>query len=315
MIPPPPGSWSPDELRRDADEARRRFVADRLAALRVERETYERAHREGASAARALLGATSDMSEITGRSLEDRRCLEFARQLAVPPISADDLDTLTDSVFKNWLKQKTDRGARPDAEAFDAAATIISERLDQGRAPWLIQGRAATQLELETFVDWAAAGPAAARVMTERRTGSSARQERATREAARLAGYASATPPANLRNPIADMPGGTYAAGARKLSGTSMDVPIRLPDGHPTGLLFLAVECKVSNSSVNSRKRLLEVLSKRRTWDGSGQVYSFRTAAVLSGVFAVDRLLQAQQEGVMLFWEHRLDDFTALLRG
>lgn len=93
-----------------------------------------------------------------------------------------------------------------------------------------------------------------------------------------------------------------------------MDVPIRLRDDHPTGQLFLAIECKVSNSSVNSRKRLLEVNSKKETWDSSGLPHRFRTAALLAGVFDVGRLIEAQNAGIYIFWEHRLSDLTEFLR-
>ena len=92
-----------------------------------------------------------------------------------------------------------------------------------------------------------------------------------------------------------------------------MDVPIRLRDRHPTGQLFLAVECKVSNSTLNSRKRLLEVNSKKETWDTSGLPHRFRTAALVAGVFDVNRLVETQNGGVFIFWEHRLSDLTEFL--
>jgi hypothetical protein len=93
-----------------------------------------------------------------------------------------------------------------------------------------------------------------------------------------------------------------------------MDVPIRLKANHATGQVFIAVECKVSNSSLNSRKRLLEIRSKRETWDSSGLPHRFRTAAVLTGVFDVGRLIETQDTGVLIFWEHRLQDLTEFLQ-
>jgi hypothetical protein len=314
MFPPPPGTWSQAELEADAAEATRRFVGERLAALETEREAYREAHRVYAETVRSLLTATHDLREITGASLQYRAHLDFARQLAVPPISVDDLDTLTDSVFGNWLGQSTDRGMRPTDAAFDEAARIISERIDRERAPWLACSRNPANAERHTFIEWAAASPAAGRVLTLRRSEASARQEAATRDAAGDAEYTEVIPPGALTDPIAQMPVGTYASASRKLSGTNMDVPIRLTEHHPTGLLFLAVECKVSNSSLNSRKRLIEVGRKREVWDNSGQLYHFRTAAVLSGVYDVQRLLEAQAAGVLLFWEHRLSDLTTFLR-
>ena len=122
------------------------------------------------------------------------------------------------------------------------------------------------------------------------------------------------TPPATLTDPIKEMKAGSYATASRRLAATNMDIPVRLKDGHGTGLLFLALEAKVSNSALNSRKRLLEVGRKRERWDASGKLYRFRTGAVIAGVYDVRRLVEAQDAGVFLFWEHRLSDLTTFLR-
>lgn len=109
------------------------------------------------------------------------------------------------------------------------------------------------------------------------------------------------------------MPEGTYSPRARLLAGASVDVPIRLKGGHPTGLTFIALEAKDTNSAVNSRKRLIEVMEKATAWNSAGLPYEFRTGAVVSGVLPLHRLVEAQDRGVWLFWEHRLEDLTALL--
>ena len=54
-------------------------------------------------------------------------------------------------------------------------------------------------------------------------------------------------------------------------------------------------------------------MSKAATWNASGLPYQIRTAAVLSGSFSVPRLEEAQSQGVMLFWEHRLSDLVGFL--
>jgi hypothetical protein len=172
-----------------------------------------------------------------------------------------------------------------------------------------------TAAERDTFVGWAAAGPASSRVLTARRSESSHRQEEATRAAAKAAQYQEVSPPGALTDPLQQMPPGSYVPAARLLARTSMDVPIRLKAGHRTGIDFVAVECKVSNSSLNSRKRLIEVGNKRETWDSSARArYSFRTGAILAGVYDITRLLDAQRSGIYLFWEHRLSDLTAFLQ-
>lgn len=312
-MPRPPGTWTPAELNADAQQARAEFVKQRLAALQTEQQTYKAAHRDAAQHVDALLQRTGDLRAMTGTSLQDRAVLGLARQLAVPPISVDDLDTLTDSCFGQWLGQTTDRGVRPTAAEFAAAAQLIGQRLDLDRMPWVTAGRAPSAAERQLFIKWTATAPATAKVLTARRNEASARQEDATRKAVAAAGYVPVRPPGTLSNPISMMQPGTFSVASRKLAGTNMDVPVRLRANHPMGLLFLAIECKVSNSSLNSRKRLIEVTRKREVWDSSGTLYQYRTAAVLSGVFSVERLKEAQDSGVLLFWEHRLSDLTAFL--
>lgn len=313
-MPRPPQAWTENELQRDADAARQLFVSDRLAALRRERAAYESGIATHAKAVLELLDRTGDLRKIDGDSLKHRDLLDIARYVVVPPISLDDLDTLTDSSFGLWVGQTTERGIRPSDQAFRAAAKLIRERLDRQRAPWLKPKRAATAIERDAFARATASIRAMGAIQTARRMESSARQELAAREAAQKAGYKPVTPPATLTDPNKEMPSGSYATASRRLAETNMDIPVRLKSRHGTGLLFLALEAKVSNSALNSRKRLLEVLRKRERWDASGKLYRFRTGAVLAGVYDVRRLVEAQDAGVFLFWEHRLSDLTAFLR-
>src|SRR5205085_10343482 len=71
-------------------------------------------------------------------------------------------------------------------------------------------------------------------------------------------------------------------------------------------LRTMAIECKVSNSAVNSYKRLNhEAVAKAKAWgdDFGTQVVP---AAVLSGVFDLANLELAQTSGICLFWAHDL---------
>lgn len=313
-MPRPPHAWTEAELARDAATSRRRFVSDRLAGLDRERAAYEAALARHSEAVEELLDRSDDLRKLDGRSLDVRAVLDIARYAAVPPISLDDLDTLTDSTFGRWVGQRSDRAGGPSAAAFGRAASIIGARIDRARAPWLAERRSATQAERAAFGRATASLRAIGEVVTARRMESSERQETAARAAARKAGYEPVTPPAALTDPIAEMPPGSFATASRRLAGTNMDIAVRLKDGHGTGLVFLALEAKVSNSSLNSRKRLLEVLRKRERWDSSGALYRFRTGVILAGVFDLRRLMETQEAGVYLFWEHRLGDLTAFLR-
>ncbi len=96
-----------------------------------------------------------------------------------------------------------------------------------------------------------------------------------------------------------------------KLGDTRADLVVRLFDRR-----VLAIECKVSNSAVNSFKRLNhEAAGKARSWlrdFGERQVVP---SAVLSGVFGTANLESAQSTGLSLFWAFRLDDLSGFIAG
>lgn len=85
---------------------------------------------------------------------------------------------------------------------------------------------------------------------------------------------------------------------------------MRLPDRR-----CLAIECKVSNSAVNSFKRVNhEALGKARRWLTQFGTAGVVSAAVLSGVFNPENLVAAQQGGLCLFWSHRLEDLGEFIK-
>ena len=87
-----------------------------------------------------------------------------------------------------------------------------------------------------------------------------------------------------------------------QLGERKADIVIRL---HDTRLL--AIECKVSNSALNSVKRLNnDAAVKADYWIKQFGISQIVPAAVLSGVFKVINLDQAQQRGLSLFGSHDL---------
>ena len=84
---------------------------------------------------------------------------------------------------------------------------------------------------------------------------------------------------------------------------------VRLDDGR-----LLAIECKGSNSEINSRKRLnKEAAQNARAWltGFGGQVVP---AVALQGVFKDRYVLEAQDTPMLMFWGHRLDDLCGFIR-
>ena len=73
----------------------------------------------------------------------------------------------------------------------------------------------------------------------------------------------------------------------------------------------MPLECKVSNSAVNSFKRINhEAAGKARAWLAGFGNRQTMPGAVISGVFNPANLETAQAEGLAIIWSHRLSDLT-----
>lgn len=96
---------------------------------------------------------------------------------------------------------------------------------------------------------------------------------------------------------------GEFCAAECLVGTRKADLTVRLFDGR-----LMPIECKVSNSSTNSIKRLNnDAAVKAKTWIAEFGSLGVVPVAVLSGVFKVKNLEQAQTPGLTLFWAHNLD--------
>lgn len=78
---------------------------------------------------------------------------------------------------------------------------------------------------------------------------------------------------------------------------------------------MVAIECKVSNSSTNSIKRLNnDAAVKAEVWRKDFGERHVVPTAVLSGVYKLHNLEEAQSRGLTLFWAHDLSPLTAWLQ-
>ena len=154
---------------------------------------------------------------------------------------------------------------------------------------------------------WTAGVWAVERLRTIRRTESSKRQEAAVESLLASSGY---TLQANVRkiHDFDDLQRGSFGREAL-LAGSKCDRPVRLFDGR-----LLALECKVSNSHLNSVKRLIrETGGKARQW---GEEFGRKviTGAVLAGAFNLIHLVSAQEDHkINIFWEHNLAPLKAFV--
>ena len=223
------------------------------------------------------------------------------RYLAGPPTSEDDLKVLAEA---NSLAP-----SRLDADhaiAGRVLATIL-QALDTKRFPWLEEGRRPTDAERSAAILASAALITAQRVSTTRRNEGKDAQEQAVRDF--LTGMGFTAVPARPIRTLEDAPARGQFCAESMVGSRKADVPVRLFDGR-----LMPVECKVSNSALNSVKRINnDAAVKAKTWKIEFGINQVVPVAMLSGVFKVSNLVQAQSEGLTLFWAHRLGSMGAFI--
>jgi hypothetical protein len=287
-VPLPP-KWSQEQLEAQRQTALVAFVAERTSEGT---DRYEKLFAENLEFVRRLFHESSDLLALSGHVFEsDPALLSAARYLAAPPISKDDLDALAGG-------KVTGRKAL-DGDLASRAAAAIRSSCDPMRLPWLAENRSPTSGERETALRWTAGIWAVEEMRTYRRTDASKRQERIVELALHDKGWQRQI--MRRIDTLEDLPRGSFSSEAL-LGGSKCDIPIRLHDGR-----LLAIECKVSNSAINSVKRLnREVGGKADQWRRAfgEQVIP---AAVLSGVFKLHNLVEAQdRQSIAIFWTHEL---------
>lgn len=300
-----PRSWTLAELAADAAEGRARFRAERLEEPR---DLYVAFFDEMVPVFETLtlhleaLFAEAGGIERIVDVVSDRQAGTAFRYLAAPPISEDDLRTLTDA----RLSRKELAG---DPDAARRVRAMVRQIIDPRRFPWIIAGRPARPGERYAAVVASAALVAAQRVQTSRRGDAKAVQEEAVKDLLRGMGFVE-RPPRDIPM-LADAPAAGEFCGESRLGDTRADLVIGLFDRRA-----LAVECKVSNSEVNSFKRVNhEAAGKAAKWNAQFGKRQLVAMAVLRGVFKPENLASAQDAGLHLVWSHRLEDLRGFVEG
>lgn len=223
------------------------------------------------------------------------------RYLTAPPVSEDDLKTLAESTLSSKALASNPGEAQ-------RVRDIVLHIIDPHRFPWIPEDRSPSYEEQQRAVVASAALVAARKVETSRRSNSKKRQEGAVKDVLRTAGFQETKPRTITMIDTAPDPG--CFCGESTLGETRADVIVRLHDRR-----VLAIECKVSNSAVNSFKRVNhEAVGKARKWLKGFGDRTLVPAAVLNGVFSPANLETAQAEGLYIYWAHRLDDLVDFVK-
>ena len=241
-------------------------------------------------------------AELVADLMDGRDAQKAFRYLTAPPISEDDLETVADATITSSRLRMDPASAK---RVRDTVLTII----DPHRFPWITEGRQASNNELERAVIASASLAASSDVGTRRRNTSKEAQEQAVKHL--LASLGMKEVKAKEIPMLTASPAPRHFCGETRLAGTRADVVARLRDGR-----VMAIECKVSNSTVNSYKRLVhDTGGKAAHWYnqlGRAQVIP---CAVLSGVYSTGNLADVQEnKDVYLFWQHRLADLAAFVK-
>jgi hypothetical protein len=178
--------------------------------------------------------------------------------------------------------------------------SVIEQTIDPYRFPWILEKRAPTEEEKSAALLASSVLLAAQRIATERRGVGKTTQEALVKEFLLSMKFTEA--PRMAISTIVEGPKKGEFCGESMLGSRKADVVVRLNDTR-----LMPIECKVSNSALNSVKRLNnDAAAKAVDWlktFGTNQVVP---TAVISGVFKVNNLMQAQDAGLTLFWAHDL---------
>jgi hypothetical protein len=293
--------WTSGELAADLETAIGRFRSERMQEpLEQYLDTFDTFR----GVVEELLEATMDLAQLEAAALDilvDRRLALVFRYLTGPMISADDLKILADA-------QLSAMQLRANPEMVARIVEVIRVGLDRRRFVWVADNREPSEAERAAAVLATASLIAHSRLSTDRRSEGKTNQEVDVAERLALAGLTRVD--RRSISTLRQSPGPGEFCLESMLGTRKADLIATAWDGR-----VVPIECKVSNSSTNSVKRLNnDAAVKATSWKrdfGDTQVVP---VAVLSGVFKLHNLMDAQSRGLTLIWAHNLEPLTEWLR-
>lgn len=297
--------WSSDDFIDDIAKSKEDFRKERLEEPV---EAYSEAFDLVRDAIENLIEETVDLSLLDDKAselLQKPDMLDAIRYLAGPPISRDDLLTLLDSgsIAPGVLRANPDLVRR--------LIQTVRDALDRNRFPWVSDGREPKGSERDAAIIASSALLATQRVATLRRSSGKKLQEEKVKQALLRFGLEEIKVPAltKLSPTHPKAPKAGQFCGEHILGGDKADLIVGLWDGRT-----MPIECKVSNSSINSRKRLnMEAAAKAERWLRAFGDQTIVPTSVIAGVFKREYLQDAQSRGLTIYWSHNLEALTTWL--
>lgn len=242
-----------------------------------------------------------DLKELRQHAIEilaTPHLRDALRYIAGPPISEDDLKTLAD--VPTFTKSKLQADPAMARRLIDTVLSVVDVR----RFPWLSRDgdhKEPTEAERDSAILASAAIIGTRDAEKMRRSESKDAQETLVEDLLETRGFVKV--PTRTVRTLADAPRPGKFCRESVVVESKADFVIGLHDNR-----IMPLECKVSNSAVNSIKRLnREAARKAEVWRGDLGSANCVPAAVLSGVYYHHMLLDAQDRGLALFWSHSLE--------
>jgi hypothetical protein len=289
-----PPRWTDDQFEAERGKAIALFREERM---QEPLEQYLAAFDQKRTAVETLIEATVDLSELPDQAatiLSDASLLEAVRYLASPIISTDDLKILADASLSTTVLKKDEDMAR-------RVVDTVLLGLDRQRFPWMGEDREPTEAERETAIVSTSALLAARRVMTDRANEAKDEQENAVAQRLLAMGFVEVE--RRTVTNLSQAPKKGEFCRESLLGNRKADLIAGLWDGRT-----MPIECKVSNSSTNSIKRLNnDAAVKAAYWRDEFGNAGVVPSAVLAGVFKLRNLKAAQEMHLTIWWAHDLD--------
>lgn len=283
------------------DFVRARHEAENHLAERYH-ESFEKALKD-VEAVFKRTEALRSLSSESGQELLISGYLQTLRNMCRPTVSEDDFKNLSDTGTVSASKFS-------DIGLSQSALDYLERNLNRDIFSWLDADTAPTDSERHAAAVAVAALAAEQKTKTLMRGSSSKRQEQAVREAliARCGLKSVASKSFEL---LSNGPGkGELFDRETLVAGTKADVVLGLYDGR-----IMCLECKVSNSEVNSFKRLNhEAVDKVKKWAGSFGKQCV-SGVVIQGCFKAANLVSAQDDGAYLFCSSNLTPLIDFING
>jgi XamI restriction endonuclease len=243
---PKPPVWSPEEVERDRQQAIEIFRGQRVEEpLEIYGEAFDK--RQGQF--EVLLEQTVDLTELGQHALEilsTPHLRDVLRYIAGPPISEDDLKTLAEA--PTFTRARLNADPAMAKRFIDTVVSVVDVR----RFPWLSRDghhREPTDVERDSAILASAAIIATRDAEKMRRSQSKTEQEQQVEDGLISRGFVKVQT-RNVRT-LADAPKAGEFCRESMVVGSKADFVIGLYDNR-----VMPLECKVSNSAVNSIKRL-----------------------------------------------------------